>query len=141
MSADKNADALSEVATMRDAPPAEDHLPDLPEGWVPDDTVIFGVASRDEDGRWEVVLPMYTVVGVGESMHDAVHEAGELLDDYLRMCFAEGKSFEDSVRPIPMRWAAPLIARSFAWTALNTLHHKRQQRRYRLRLPFNHATC
>jgi hypothetical protein len=131
-----NGGPLSEVVAT-----PEHLLPDLPDDWAPEDTVIFGIAERDDDRRWEVVFPMYTVVGVGHTLNEAVQEAAELLDDYFRLCYAEGKSFEESLRPLPFRWAAPLMVKSLASGVLRTVRHKRPTRRQRLRLPFRHATC
>jgi hypothetical protein len=138
--APENPGALADVVpASRDA--RDVALPELPPNWVPEDTVIFGLAERDADGRWEVVLPAYTIVGVGDNIHEALHEAGELLEDYFRLCYAEGQTFEDAERHLPTRWMLPLVAKSVAFGAWQTIRHKSGATRHRLRVPLNHATC
>lgn len=112
---------------------AHEEIPPLPEGWIPDDAVVFAVAEQ-EDGHWSVVLPRYAIVGVGDTLNAAGREAVELLEDYLRMCAAEGRSFAESRRPIPASWLAKLIVGQLAESVRHRVRHNSIRGRF-LRVP------
>jgi hypothetical protein len=117
-------------------------VPELPEGWLPDPTLILAVSKFDPaEELWEVVLPAFTIVGRGATFGDALSEAGELLEDYLRMSAAEGRSFEESRRPIRFSWMASLVGRAAA-SALDQRLRRGATRRSRvLHFPVGHAPC
>jgi hypothetical protein len=114
-------------------------VPPLPEGWVPDDAIISAFA-RLEDGRWSVILPAFTVVGVGDTLQSAAHEAGELLVDYLRMCAADGLTFEESRRRIPAGWFARLVLGAVRSSVAYRVRHSARRERV-MRLPARNALC
>ena len=112
-------------------------VPDLPDGWLPEPALILAFAKTpdEHDASWEVLLPEYTVVGRGATFHDAMSEAAELLEDYLRMCASEGTSFEDARRPIKRTWFANLFARAAAGAVASRLKDHAQRRTRVLRFP------
>jgi hypothetical protein len=116
-------------------------MPELPDTWVPDDAVIFGVGRhRVDEGVWEVLLPSYAIVGRGASFDDAVHQASEQLEDYFRLAARDGLSFEQAARPISARWMTKLLAETAASVAVRRLRHTRARMRL-LRFPARHAFC
>ena len=116
-------------------------MPALPESWVPDDAVIFGVGRHDlEVDVWEVLLPAYAIVGRGESFDAAVQQASEQLEDYFRLVAKDGKTFEQAARPVPARWFARILAEAVAAGVSRRIHHTRARMRL-LRFPARHAFC
>jgi len=117
----------------------------LPEGWLPPNLVLQAFAQRNVDETWEVVLPEFTIVGVGDSLHEAVDEANELLYDYFRLCAEEGQAFEKSYRPIPARWAAEIAAKAAVGSVVRRINRARHRRgrngAQRLNLPVHAANC
>jgi hypothetical protein len=71
----------------------------LPKGWVPENAFVHVFAHRDDD-LWEALIPQFAIASQGASLEDAASNAIELLDDYLVLCARDGRSFEESVRPI-----------------------------------------
>lgn len=116
-------------------------LPELPEDFVPEGARFYGVPVRERDG-WTVVVPAYTIVGHGPTVHDAAQEAAELLEDYFRMCFADGLAFEQCERPIPARWFRELKWRLRFEALASALRFSRPSRRPEraIRLPYQ-AHC
>jgi len=117
---------------------------ELPDGWVPEDLVVLAFAERDHDGHWAVVLPEFTVVGVGNTLHEAVDEVSDMLFDYFRLSAVEGLSFEESYRPIRGRWAVEIMAKGALGSLMRRMHRQRRGRdgsKYRLRLPLHGAHC
>lgn len=114
---------------------------ELPEGWLPADLVIRGFAQRRGGRHWEVVLPEFTIVGVGDSLHEAVDEASDMLFDYFRLCALDEQSFEDSYRPLPARWVAEIAAKSLLGVLMRQLRRRRggDGSNQRLRLPLHAA--
>jgi len=98
---------------------------ELPHGWVPEGAFVHVFARRDRSGRWETLLPEFTIAGMGPTLEDAAQNAIELLDDYLLVCARDGLSFDDSRRPIKraLRWA---VLRDIAG-ALPSLWRERRQ--------------
>jgi hypothetical protein len=109
---------------------------ELPGGWLPEAAVIFAFVCEPEDGEnWEVLLAEYTIAGRGESFHEALDEAFELLEDYWRMCASEGLSFDEARRPIRRTWFAGLLARAAAGATRDRLRDHARRRPRLLRLP------
>jgi hypothetical protein len=116
-------------------------MPALPESWVPDDAVIFGVGRHHvEDDVWEVLLPAYSIVGRGHSFDAAVHQASEQLEDYFRLVAKDGLSFEDAGRAVSPAWFTRIIAEAAAAAVSRRIHHTRARMRL-LRFPARHAFC
>lgn len=116
----------------------------LPEGWLPPDLVVLAFAERGSNGRWEAVLPDFTVVGVGESLAEAVDEAFEMLADYLGLCAAEGLSFDQSLRRIPTQWMMEIAGKSLLGSVRRRIarpRHRGPDGSYRGRLPIHPAHC
>lgn len=67
---------------------------------IPDDFFIHGLCIKEDHG-WTAVLLDFDVAGVGSSPPGALKNALTSLDDYLELCFDEGLSFEDALRPAP----------------------------------------
>lgn len=121
--------------------PVTHEMPQLPETWVPDDAVIFGIGRHHvEDGVWEVVLPHYTIVGRGASFDEAVHQASEELEDYFRLMARSGVPFDDAGRPIGTRWLARILAEAAVAAASRRINRTRARMRI-LRFPARHAFC
>ena len=119
----------------------QETLPTLLEAWVPDDAVVSGFATyRSDEEIWEVVFPRYAVVSRGASFDSAVHEAGELLEDYFRICARDGVAFDDAARPIAKRWLAQLIFKAVASAVEHRVRHRRAEMRM-VRFPARHAFC
>jgi hypothetical protein len=123
---------------------ARREVPDLPVDWLPDDALVMAIARRRaSEGLWEVILPEFLIVGRGDSFHAAIDEACDLLEDYLRICASEGRSFDECRRPIAFRWMARLIAHA----AASSISRRVPDRRKRtsgsrvLRFPVGHAPC
>lgn len=113
----------------------------LPEGWVPDDAVVFGVAHHlADDHVWEVTLPAYTLVGRGATLDEALNQASELLLDFFAICADDGLTFEESERRVPKRWLASILLNAGASSLSRRIRHSRVQTRL-LRLPTRHAVC
>jgi hypothetical protein len=108
----------------------------VPAGWIPKDQLIFGIARQDPDTGWEVLLPNFTIAGMGESMDSALVNALELLDDYLVVCAREGMSFEECVRPINRARKKEAIS-LFSFIAARLRH--RPAETMPLVLPLEHA--
>lgn len=120
--------------------PSSVSLPPIPDGWVPNDSVIVAIARRDDADRWSVILPQFTIVGLGDDLDDAVREAQEMLEDYLRICVRDGRSYAEARRPISRGWYLKLLAGVGAATIAHRIRHRAQKLR-RLRLPAPHALC
>jgi hypothetical protein len=116
-------------------------LPDLPEDWVPDDAVVSGFAThRADEGLWEVVLPNWAIVARGATFDAAVHEAGELLEDYFRLCARDGVSYTKASRPIAAGWFARLLVLAIM-SAFERRIHRRGAAMRMVRFPARHAFC
>lgn len=119
----------------------EKMLPELPEAWVPDDAVVSGFAThRSDEGLWEVVLPHWAIVARGETFDAAVHESGELLEDYFRLCVRDGISFEKAARPISVGWLARLIVLAIS-SSIDRRIRRRGAGMRMVRFPARHAFC
>ena len=126
------------MSPVLDAPSV---LPEVPDGWVPDDELILVIGKRlPADGGWEVVIPMFSIVGRGESIDEAMHEARELLEDYLRMCVDDGLTYAEAKRPIPDRWLVPLALATVRSMVGHRLRHSARRLRI-MRIPARHALC
>lgn len=80
-------------------------LPELPKDWLPDGSAISAIGKHHlDDEVWEFAFPEYAIVGRGQTQRHAIRQALELLDDYFRLCAAEGIRFEDARRPMPTGW-------------------------------------
>jgi len=44
---------------------------ELPHGWVPEGAFVHVFARRDRSGRWETLLPEFTIAGMGPTLEDA----------------------------------------------------------------------
>lgn len=111
-------------------------VPDLPEGWLPEPALVLAIAKPASNGcPWEVLLPEFTVVGRGASFHEAMDEAAEMLEDYLRMCAADGRSFTESRRPIRRGWMAQLVAHGIGGAVSSRLRDGARRRPRFLRFP------
>lgn len=121
--------------------PSSVSLPEIPDGWAPSNSMIIAIARRgDDDDRWSVILPQFTIVGLGDDLDDAVLEAQEMLVDYLRICVRDGLSYEEARRPISLGWYAKLLAGVVVANVAHRLRHRAQKLR-RFRLPAPHALC
>lgn len=109
-------------------------VPDLPEGWLPEPALVLAFAKPSGD-VWEILLPEYTIVARGDSFHEAMDEAAELLEDYWRMCASEGRSFAQARRPISARWMAGLVARSIGGSVASRIRDGARRRPRILRFP------
>lgn len=117
-------------------------LPDLPVDWVPEDDAIV-VFGRRVDGRWEAVIPNYSIVAQGDSLDDALHQGAELLEDYFRLCVRDGLTFRQARRPIRTRWLLQLIAGALLTAIVRRLPRLPKPRSGTrvLRVPSRHAFC
>jgi hypothetical protein len=109
----------------------ENRLPALPDGWIPEGAVLVGVAKKyAEDDVWEFVLPHYAIVGRGDSFRSASKQASELLDDYFRLCAADGLTFAEVGRPMSRGW----WAREIGSAAIESVRHRIRHTSARTRL-------
>ncbi|MGI8904343.1 MAG: hypothetical protein ACR2IP_11960 [Solirubrobacteraceae bacterium] len=60
-------------------------------------------AKKREDGHWFVLIEEFDITGMGPTLDDARDEAFSLLTAYLQAHYADGSSFEETLRPIPRR--------------------------------------
>jgi hypothetical protein len=96
----------------------------LPEGWVPEGAGVWVVARHDPDAmRWEALAPEFNIAGLGDSVSGALKNVCELLDDYLLLAAEEGKRFEETYRPISMRWKFGILREVLAAVARSKRHH------------------
>ena len=86
----------------------------LPKGWIPDGASVYVLAHRDADGRWESLIPEFTIAGMGDTLEGAALNAIELLDDYLMLCARDGRSFEESYRPAGWSLRLAVLREAFA---------------------------
>lgn len=70
------------------------------EEWLPGD-FDFRVATKCEEGDWFALALDFDVTGKGSTRAAAIRQMGELLAIYLAAYFADGASFESTVRPVP----------------------------------------
>jgi hypothetical protein len=63
----------------------------------------------EHDGRYQAVVPEYTVTGVGATEQAALDDVLCSLVDYLNWCLADGMTLEQARRPISKRWYAKLV--------------------------------
>lgn len=89
------------------------------------------LAKKRAHGRWFVLIGEFDITGVGLTLDDAIDEAISLLMAYLGAHYADGASFEDTLRPIPRRLRLGILA----GTALHRLRPQPQE----LRLGAQHA--
>ena len=68
------------------------------------------LAKKPERGRWFVLIEEFDITGVGSTPNDALDEAISLLMAYLEAHYADGASFEDTLRPIPRRLRLIILA-------------------------------
>jgi len=120
-------------------------LPELPAGWIPEGEILTGFVCQRADAHvWEVTLPEWSIVGRGQSFEEASRQAGELLDDYFRMCAAEGVSYQESRRSMPASWYAQAVAEAVTYALLRRVRRTSERARTRmrvLRVPSDHAFC
>lgn len=116
-------------------------LPEIPEGWVPDGSVILGIAKHQvQDDVWEAILPHYSIVGRGRTLGEASEQAIELAEDYFRMCAADGLSFADARRSMPAGWFARELAGALAGSLRHRVRHTAARTRI-IRLPAEPLAC
>jgi len=80
-----------------------------PPGWPAGLVQIRVWIVKEDSTRWIALAEDFDVAGQGATERAAAENMGELLADYLNLCFAEGKSFGEARRPIP--WLAKLRLR------------------------------
>lgn len=117
-------------------------LPESVAGWVPEDELIFVIGKRlPEAEGWEAVIPMFTIVGRGSSIDEAIHEASELLEDYFRVCMRDGLSYDDARRVISPAWFLPLLAATARSAISHRIRHGARRRLRVMRIPARHVFC
>lgn len=70
--------------------------------WLPSSGHTNVVLMRSED-RWSALFVEFNIAGLGGSEEEALEDARNLFWGYLQYCFMEGRSFQESRRPIPWR--------------------------------------
>jgi len=65
----------------------------------------FHVVMRivPEDDQWTALEMNFDIAGRGDSPEEAIHDTIALLEEYLSYGFAEGRTFEQMLRPVPKR--------------------------------------
>lgn len=54
-----------------------------------------------EDGQWTALEMSFDIAGRGDTPEEAIHDTIALLEEYLSYGFAEGRTFEQMLRPVP----------------------------------------
>jgi hypothetical protein len=99
--------------------------------WVPENANITVAARRTESGHWESVVPAFGIAGQGATPRAALDNALDLLFDYFALMARDGKTFEESVRPIPRSTYAAIAAVVLG----NHISRRLRRRREVFRLP------
>jgi hypothetical protein len=72
----------------------------LPDGWLPASGAVWIKVEEAAPGHWEAVIPAFTISGMGDTPHDALENAFELLHDYFLLCVRDGKTYGEAFRPM-----------------------------------------
>ncbi len=133
---DQNHSALTDVAAY----PEIRIESRLPEDWIPEGAGVVICAHRLEDDQWEALSPEYSIAGKGASAEDALENVFELVEDYLLLCHAEGKMFDDCFRGISRKTLFPMLRElahglvAAKWRNRHDHQRPRDDQRYRLPL-------
>lgn len=60
------------------------------------------IATKRENGRWFALVEEFDITGMGDTENEAVQQMFDLLGAYLWAHFADGNTFADAKRPIPL---------------------------------------
>jgi hypothetical protein len=122
--------------TMETTTPASVVPSNLPPEWVPEGAGVWVIARRRPAAKqWEALVPEFNIAGMGDTSQAAIANAFGLLDGYLVLCAAEGKSFEDTYRPIGRRWKFDLLREAILAGLTTKKRRPRKPDHSYLRLP------
>lgn len=128
-------DTETSSALNEHAPPP-DVVSRLPKGWVPEGAGVWVVGRWEPEAKhWEALVPQFSVAGMGKTSADAITNAIELLDDYLALCAAEGKSYEECFRPINRLWRFRVVREALSAVLASRRRRQRPPEHSYLRLP------
>ncbi len=66
-----------------------------------------------EDDQWTALAMNFDIAGRGDTPNEAIQDTIDLLEEYLSYGFAEGRSFEEMLRPVPASiWARQLVSQT-----------------------------
>jgi hypothetical protein len=71
--------------------------------WLPSSGHTNVVIMHGDDNCWSALFVEFNIAGLGRSEEEALHDARKLFWGYLQYCFMDGRSFEESRKPIPRR--------------------------------------
>lgn len=83
-----------------ETPPADRSVAEAPEGWP--EVIWSDVWLAHRGGQWYATCVDFDVVGAGASKTESLQEMSELADDYIDLCVAEGLSYAQSIRRLPL---------------------------------------
>ncbi len=101
----------------------------LPRDWMPDGASVLVLVRMNDEGVWESIVPDFNIAGRGDSANDGLVNALELLDDYLSLCVAEGKSFAEAQRPVSVGFRFSILSELLALAAGRKIPRRRQRAR------------
>ena len=108
---------------------------DAPEGWP--ERIVSRAWVGDEDEHYFALNEMFNVAAIGDSPQAALHSLGEMVEDYLMVCWEQGLPFEQVVRRVPLRRRVRLEARRH----VRGLRHRPQRRVVEAHRPAGHLVA